>query len=673
MNTQEFIAKAQQVHGDAYDYSEAIFTTYKGKARIRCKKHDLWFDQQAGNHMNGSGCPTCGRERKFQKSAERARTKEEFIEQARARHGDLYEYQNLPDRCRTTAKVEVVCAEHGVFEQQVDVHLNGAGCPRCHHETSAAARTLDADDVIARFAAHHPDLEFRSEYSGMHHPLTAYCPKHDYEFTRKALTFKDRGCPKCGVENQARNPEIGLAKMQKHNEAEQARAKQEFEAFVENTYKGPLTFDMGSYTKQRVKMRAFCPVHGEIEAIPGNIMEGHGCYACSLGESRPIRKYKDFYAQAHAQFPEFEYNKASYKGMNKRMWIKCPTHGWIQMVPKYHLQYLNGCSKCNPNTSQYETQIGVFVESLGFKVEYNVRNVLPVMYGGISEIDVYVPEKKVGIEFHGLWWHTVDPVIELSKNRKMTLNQEEQADCLRRLKYKCLDKLERAQEVGVRLVQVFHDEWRDSQEAVKNRLRAVLGVAQRLYARDLTVVRATTPHQIEAVRAFITRVHTQKDRPTQIMYMLVDEVGDIKMAATFGKAARHAEYELVRVASVGVVVGGLSRLLKAFIRDYAPASIMSYCDLRYGTGTGYEAVGFGRVGMTEPDWWWLQHNTARDRTPRQATMSSRTHLYPQLHEALQANPGQSIQSVAYELGWRKLFGTGSAIYVLDLSEGGRYK
>ena len=58
VTTELFIAKIKQIHGDRYDYSK---TEYKGvheHIKIICPDHGE-FEQQAGSHLAGRGCPLC--------------------------------------------------------------------------------------------------------------------------------------------------------------------------------------------------------------------------------------------------------------------------------------------------------------------------------------------------------------------------------------------------------------------------------------------------------------------------------------------------------------------------------------------------------------------------------------------------------------------------------------
>lgn len=61
-DTSEFIMKSLETHGDLYDYSRSIYRTWKSRVEIICKKHGP-FNQIAGEHVSGAGCPKCGKSR----------------------------------------------------------------------------------------------------------------------------------------------------------------------------------------------------------------------------------------------------------------------------------------------------------------------------------------------------------------------------------------------------------------------------------------------------------------------------------------------------------------------------------------------------------------------------------------------------------------------------------
>lgn len=61
------------------------------------------------------------------------------------------------------------------------------------------------------------------------------------------------------------------------------------------------------------------------------------------------------------------------------------------------------CLVCYPHdrfTSIGQKEVSEFISSIGFSTETNNRSILSG-----PEIDIYVPEKKLGIEFDGVFWH----------------------------------------------------------------------------------------------------------------------------------------------------------------------------------------------------------------------------------------------------------------------------
>ena len=58
LNTDDFISRAKEVHGDYFNYDKTIYTGHRNKVIIICPKHSE-FEQKANGHLNGQGCPVC--------------------------------------------------------------------------------------------------------------------------------------------------------------------------------------------------------------------------------------------------------------------------------------------------------------------------------------------------------------------------------------------------------------------------------------------------------------------------------------------------------------------------------------------------------------------------------------------------------------------------------------
>ena len=119
-NTELFIQKAKEIHGDKYDYSKVEYVNSTTKVCIICPEHgEFW--QTPSSHLQGQGCRNCGIRKCNAKT---------FILKAKKIHGDKYDYSKV-EYIDTRTKVCIICPEHGEFWQLPLNHLKGKGCPIC--------------------------------------------------------------------------------------------------------------------------------------------------------------------------------------------------------------------------------------------------------------------------------------------------------------------------------------------------------------------------------------------------------------------------------------------------------------------------------------------------------------------------------------------------------------
>ena len=91
ININEFISKARLIHGDKYDYSKVNYVNNSTKVCIICPEHGEFWQSPSAHIYQKQGCPKCG----LIKSKERKKTTEQFIAEARAVHGDKYDYSKV--------------------------------------------------------------------------------------------------------------------------------------------------------------------------------------------------------------------------------------------------------------------------------------------------------------------------------------------------------------------------------------------------------------------------------------------------------------------------------------------------------------------------------------------------------------------------------------------------
>lgn len=127
-NMVEFLEKARDVHADKYDYSKVEFTLMKDRITIICPHHGE-FEQQVALHLQGNNCAACAYKLL-------TKTTEEFVDQAKEKHGEFYDYSEV-EYVYCYDKVKIKCPNHGDFYQKPSSHLNGQGCTRCAGESRA--------------------------------------------------------------------------------------------------------------------------------------------------------------------------------------------------------------------------------------------------------------------------------------------------------------------------------------------------------------------------------------------------------------------------------------------------------------------------------------------------------------------------------------------------------
>jgi hypothetical protein len=137
----DFVKAVTDVHGDKYDYSKVEYRNNDTKVVIVCPEHGE-FLKNPSKLLLGSGCPSCGMDRKYKASR---LSREDFVRRAEQVHGKgRYDY-SASDYKTSSTKLTVICPEHGPFLQKAGLHLAGQGCPMCCESKGerSVAQSLD--------------------------------------------------------------------------------------------------------------------------------------------------------------------------------------------------------------------------------------------------------------------------------------------------------------------------------------------------------------------------------------------------------------------------------------------------------------------------------------------------------------------------------------------------
>ncbi len=247
----------------------------------------------------------------------------------------------------------------------------------------------------------------------------------------------------------------------------------------------------------------------------------------------------------------YNYDKIDYINNRTKVEIICPIHGSFFISPDNFLQG-KGCQKCGSILSKSENEISNIISKY-YKVEHNNRNILDGL-----EIDIYVPELKIGIEYNGLRWHS----DQFKEDKNYHLN-----------------KLLKANEKGVKLIQIFEDEYLNNKDIVLNKLFHLLKIdlnKTKIGARKCNIREISN----DLAKIFLNKNHIQGYTSSTIHF---GAFLDSLLVAVMSFTKIKNEWVLTRFASdYNYVCQGIgSKLFKHFIKQYTPQTVKSFADRRW--------------------------------------------------------------------------------------------
>ncbi len=312
---EDFLKKANDVHGNKYDYSKIEYVDAKTKVCIICPEHgEFW--QIPYNHLKGHGCPKCT----YQIMGDaRKKTMEDFLKKAKEVHGNKYDYSKI-EYVDAKTKVCIICPEHGEFWQIPYCHLKGQGCPKC------IGRDKTTEDFITEARNIHGDKYDYSkvEYVNAFSKVCIVCPEHGEFWQYASGHLRGAGCPKCS----------GNAKL----------TKEEFIAKALIIHGHKYDYSKVEYKGSKEKVCIICPEHGEFWQAPSGHIKGNGCPKCAglvkMSKEEFVAKAKKVHGD------KYDYTKVEYKNARTKVCIICPNHGEYLQKPYVHLSGA-GCPICN--------------------------------------------------------------------------------------------------------------------------------------------------------------------------------------------------------------------------------------------------------------------------------------------------------------------------------------
>ena len=262
-------------------------------------------------------------------------------------------------------------------------------------------------------------------------------------------------------------------------------------------------------------------------------------------------------------------------------------------LKKDHIFYINAsnyhnrkksklplCTVCNPigdSQSIKEKELHQFIKSI-----YDGEIIQS--YHDVLEVDIYLPELKLGFEFNGLFWHS-----------------EEYKD-----KWYHLNKTKYFEERGIRIIHIWEDHWVNKRHILESQIKNWLGFTpNKIFARKCI---AKEIKDSKLSTKFLEENHIQGKVGSSLKIGLYFE-NELVSLMTFNqyegrKKMEKSQWNINRFCNKlnTNVIGGASKLFKYFIKNYKVNRVISYSDSDWSLGNLYSNLGFKKVSESRPDY-----------------------------------------------------------------------
>lgn len=405
------------------------------------------------------------------------------------------------------------------------------------------------------------------------------CPEHGEFWQNPKTHMEGSGCPLCS--KQSFNHPHKLT-------------QEEFVNRSNKIHNNKYDYTNAAFKNIREKVIITCPIHGDFEQTPKRHMNGQGCPLCGKEISqkrcgdytnarKDINSFKDdvyrLFGDKYNVIGDYINNKTKIEIYCKEKYKDGSEHGSFFVRPDCITQG-HGCPKCSANKSYAEQELLNFIQTnYKGKVINGYRD-----FDGQKEIDIYLPDIKIGFEYNGLLWHSSKYV----QNNTM------------------LSKLNIAESQKIKLINIFEDEWIEKTDICKSRILNILGKSNKIYARKCEIKEIT----YKEAKMFLLKNHIQGAVPSKYNISLWYN-GEIVSLMTFGSLRKNlgfknkkGSFELLRFCNKlnTTVVGGASKLFSYFTEKYSPHEIISYADRRWSQGNLYNNLGFIFINNTKPNY-----------------------------------------------------------------------
>jgi hypothetical protein len=280
------------------------------------------------------------------------------------------------------------------------------------------------------------------------------------------------------------------------------------------------------------------------------------------------------------------FTREEYTGQYKIYHWKC-VHCSTVFTSRYTVNVHESCPKCYPITITDEINIKNVLAAYNIPILVNKRLIIDPF-----ELDYYIPDLNLAIEYNGLYWHS-----EISGKKEQNYH---------------LQKTQRCEEKQIKLIQIFEDEWNEKRTIVLSKIKYLFQkIKYRIFARKCIVQEI----DYSLKNKFLNKYHLQGEDKSAInlglFYKkhLVAVMTFSKLRKALGQTPKENTWELSRYAGLTNfnIIGGASKLFTYFEKTYNPIKIITYADRRWSQGNLYLQLGFKLDHISRPNYWYIPY------------------------------------------------------------------
>lgn len=305
-----FIDKAKALFPDLkLNFKKVKYINSSTPITLICEKHGEWSIKPNEFFNSKYGCSACGIENPHFRKIKgvlvpNGTTLAQFIEKARAVHGDKYDYSRVVYRGKDK-NVKIKCPDHGIFPQTPDAHTNGKqGCKKCAREYNIKQTTWTKEQFLQRVYEIHGDRYDYSkvEYKAYDKDVIIICHIHgDFEQKPNNHIDNEQGCPKCGHISRC----LSLSD-----------TVDDFIRKARLTHGDRYDYSKVVYMGSRENIEIICKKHGAFPQIPASHIFGCGCPTCN--QSKGEEMIESYLKRINVKFIQ----QKKFKGCKNKNYLK---------------------------------------------------------------------------------------------------------------------------------------------------------------------------------------------------------------------------------------------------------------------------------------------------------------------------------------------------------------